>query len=84
MLTVAVGFTVMVKVEGIPVQPLAVGVIVMVATTGAVPGLVAVNTGILPVPLAARPIEGVLLVHAYVVPATGLPNVTSVVRAPLQ
>jgi len=36
----------------------------MVAVTGAVPVLVATNVGIFPVPLAARPIEVVLFVHA--------------------
>ena len=40
-----------------------VGVTMMVATTGAVPVLVAVNDVIFPVPLAARPILIVLLVH---------------------
>lgn len=54
----------MVKDEGVPVHPFAVGVIPMVATTGAVPVLVAENTGMLPVPLAARPIDGVLFVQA--------------------
>ena len=39
------------------------GVTVMVAVTGAVPAFVAVNEGILPVPLAARPMEGVLFVQ---------------------
>lgn len=58
--TVAVGYTVMVKDEGIPVHPFAAGVTVMVAITGAVPELVAVNTGRLPVPLASRPIDSVL------------------------
>ena len=37
----------------------------MVATTGAVPVFTAVNAGILPVSLAAKPIEIVLFVHAY-------------------
>lgn len=45
---------------------------VMVAVTGVVPLLVAVNDGILPVPEAANPILGLLLVHAYVEPATVL------------
>ena len=63
-LTVGVGFTVMVKVIAGPTHPFAVGVTVMVATTGAVPVLVAVNDGMFPAPLAAKPIEGVLLTQA--------------------
>ena len=63
--TVAVGLTVIVKVIGVPTQLTAalvkVGVTVIVATTGAVVALVAIKVGILPVPLAAIPIEGVLL-----------------------
>ena len=35
----------------------------MVAVTGTMPGLVAVKAAILPVPLAARPIDGSLLVQ---------------------
>ena len=54
----------MVKVIGVPMQPFAVGVTVTVATILVVPMLVAVKEGIFPVPLAARPIEGVLFVHA--------------------
>jgi hypothetical protein len=66
-LTVAVGFTVMVNVDAIPTQltPLFVnvGVTVIVATTGVVVLLVAVNVGIFPVPLAAMPIDGALFVQ---------------------
>lgn len=51
----------MVKEEGTPVHPLAVGVTVMVATTGAVTVLVAVNEGMFPVPFAESPMDGVLL-----------------------
>jgi hypothetical protein len=57
------GFTVKVKVCGVPVQPLFVGVTVTVATTGAAPAFVAVKEAILPVPPAAKPIEVVLLVQ---------------------
>jgi len=66
------------------VQPLAVGVTVIVAITVDVPVLVAVNEGMLPVPFAARPMEGVLFTHAKVVPDTGLENVTLEVEVPLQ
>ena len=62
-----VGFTVMVKVLLGPAQPTApvvkVGVTTMVATTGAVPVLTAVNEAIFPVPLAARPMLVVVLVQ---------------------
>ena len=56
-----------VYVVGVPVQvapPLVYfGVTVIVATTGAVPVLIAVKEAILPVPVAASPIDGVLLVQ---------------------
>jgi len=65
------GLTVMVKVWLVPVHDtllfVKVGVTVIVATTEDVPAFVAVNDAIFPVPLAARPIDGVLFVHAYVV-----------------
>jgi hypothetical protein len=54
-----------------------VGVTIIVAVTGAVVALVAVKAGILPVPLAARPIEGVLFVQLKVVPGVGLVNTTA-------
>jgi hypothetical protein len=54
--TAGVGFTVMVKVPAAPLQPLADGVTVIVAVTGALPLLVAVKLPISPVPLDARPI----------------------------
>jgi hypothetical protein len=57
-ITVGVGFTVMVKLDGVPAQPLTVGVTVIVAVMGAVVVLVAVKLGRLPVPLAANPIAG--------------------------
>ena len=61
--TVGVGFTVMVKVRGVPLQLFDTGVTVIVATTGVLLVLVAVNVPILPVPLAARPIEVLLFVQ---------------------
>ena len=61
------GLTVMVKVMGVPVQltaPLVyVGVTVIVATTGAVVTFTAVKLAIFPVPLAASPIDGAVLVQ---------------------
>ena len=61
--TVGAGFTVMVNVLGGPEQPSATGVTVIVATTGIVPVLIALNDAIFPVPLAPNPIEVVLFVH---------------------
>ena len=62
--TVAVGFTVIVKVWVLPGQLFPafekVGVTVMVATTGTEPELVAKNAEISPVPLAAKPMLVVL------------------------
>ena len=58
----------------------------MVAVTGAVPVLIAVKLAILPVPLAARPMEVVLFVQLYTVPGglvTAPVKVTAVVGAPL-
>ena len=69
-LATGVGLTVMVNDMGVPVHPLADGVTVMVATTGTVPVLMAVNDPILPVPLEARPIEGLSLLQVNDVPAT--------------
>jgi hypothetical protein len=63
LVTVGVGFTVMVNVFEAPGQPFAVGVTVMVAVTSAVPVFVAVKDAIFPVPLAARPILAVLFVQ---------------------
>jgi hypothetical protein len=57
--TVGAGFTVMVKFRGVPLQvaPALVydGVTVMVAVIGVVPALVAVKLGMLPDPLAPKP-----------------------------
>ncbi len=51
-----VGLTVMVKLCGVPAHPLAEGVTVMVAVTGAVVLLIAVKLAmLLSVPLPARP-----------------------------
>jgi hypothetical protein len=81
--TTGVGFTKMVKVMGAPGQPLALGVTVMVAVTGALVVLVALKLAMLPFPLAARPMDGVLFVQLYVVPATGPLKLTAVVGLPL-
>lgn len=57
------GNTVIVKVLDAPVQPLADGVTVIVATNGAAVVLVTMNGAILPVPDAANPIAVLLLVQ---------------------
>jgi hypothetical protein len=62
--TVAIGFTVMVNVIGAPVQPFApVGVTVMVAAVALVNVLDVTNDGIFPLPLAAKPMDGLLFTH---------------------
>lgn len=53
-----------------PGQPLAEGVTVMVAITGALVVFVAVNDGIFPLPLAAKPMEVLLFVQLNPVPLT--------------
>ena len=79
---VGVGFTVMVKVIGVPVQPPAVGVTVMVLVTGVVPVLVAVNDPILPTPEPAKPMVVLLFVQLNTVPATEPEKLTAVVGEP--
>lgn len=61
-----------------------VGVIVMVAVTGVEPGFKATNDGTVLFPLAASPMDVLLLVQLYTVPATGPVIVTAVVAVPLQ
>ena len=56
---------------------------VMVAVISDVVLLMAVKAGRLPVPLAARPMDGLLFVQLYTVPATGPAIVTAVVAAPV-
>lgn len=56
----------------------------IVAVTGEVPVFVAVNAGVLPEPLAARPMLVVEFVHVNVVPGTGLVNATDGTPAVLQ
>lgn len=60
----------MVKTCEGPVQVAKTGVTVTVATTGELLTFTAVNEFMVPVPDAASPIEGVVLVQLYVVPAT--------------
>jgi len=58
------GLTVIVYVLGVPVHGVIVGVTVIVAVIGAPVKFVAVNEAISPTPDAARPIAGLLFVHA--------------------
>lgn len=87
--TVGVGFTVMVNVMGVPIHVVfegpcdTDGVTVMVAVTGALPVFTAVNEGILPEPLAASPMLGVLFVQLNTVPGIGPEKVTGTVLEPL-
>jgi hypothetical protein len=80
----------MVKVIGVPEQVVApllvLGVTVIVAVTEVEPVLTAVKAGTSPVPLAANPIEVLLLVQLYVVVPLLLlvENATDVVLSPLQ
>ena len=68
--TSGIGLTAIVNILGVPVQPLKVGVTVIVAVVTAAPLVVATNEGISPVPLAANPIAVLLLLQLYTVPAT--------------
>jgi hypothetical protein len=65
------------KVVVVGVTVVKVGVTVIVAVTAAAVAFVATNAGKLPAPLAARPIDGVLLIQLNVVPGVGLLNVTA-------
>ena len=67
-----------------PEHSFAVGVIVIVAVTGAAVLLLAVNEGMLPEPLAANPIAGLLFVQVKLVPLTGPDKVVAGAPAPLQ
>jgi hypothetical protein len=81
--TLGVGFTVIVNVFGKPGQPVADGVTVIVAVSGALVVLVAVKAGIFPFPLAANPIEVLLLVQLKEEPLTAPVNVIALVVAAL-
>jgi hypothetical protein len=74
----------MVNVEDVPLHPFAVGVTVIVAVTGDVVALAAVNVGTSPEPLAASPIAVLLFVHVNVVPLTGPDKVVAGAEAPTQ
>jgi hypothetical protein len=75
--------TVMVKLCGVPVQPFAEGVTVIVATAGVLPLFIPLKAGISPVPEAASPMLVLLLVQLKVVPLTAPEKLTAVVLLPL-
>ena len=66
-----------------PVHEFAVGVTVIVAVTGVVVVLVAVNPAMLPLPFAAIPIVVFEFVQANVVPGAELVNVVPATAPPL-
>ena len=74
----------MVKFDEGPGQLLAVGTTLIVAVTGTLVRFIGANAGMLPVPLAARPIDVVLFVQANVVPLTALEKFTLAVVVALQ
>lgn len=82
--TVGIGFTVMVKYRIGPGQPFATGVTVMKPDCGIMPLLTGIKEGISPVPLAGRPMEGLLFVQLKLVPATAPVKLTAVVAVPGQ
>ena len=86
-LTVLVGFTVMVKLCGEPLQEtlfgLFNGVTVIVALVDVVPEFLAVNAAMFPDPLAANPIPGLLLVQVNEVALVPV-KLIAVVNDPLQ
>ena len=70
-----VGLTVIVNVLVAPSQPAAdFGVTVMVAVIGALVELVAVKAGMAPVPPAAKPMAGLLLIHVLFAASTFVPE----------
>lgn len=69
---------------GVPGQPLAVDVTVIVPLIGLEPLLVPVKAGALPVPLAAKPMVVLVLLQAKVLPATGLVYTAEATAVPLQ
>ena len=59
--TLGVGLTVIVNVFAEPGQPPDIGVTVIVAVIAVLPGFIAANDGIVPTPVAIRPIDGLSL-----------------------
>ncbi len=78
------GLTVMVYTSGVPAQPANVGVTVIVPLIAAPVAFVALKAGTFPVPEAANPIAGLLLVHAKVAPTGVLVNAPTGTASPGQ
>ena len=72
----------MVYVTGMPTQVPIAGVTEMVAMIGELVGFVAVNIGLCPVPLAARPIAVFELDQVYVAPAGLLVMLSAAIDVP--
>ena len=66
-----------------PGQPFAVGLTVIPALAVKAPLLLAINAGIFPLPLDAKPIIGPVLVHVKVVPGIVPVKLMAVVVCPL-
>ena len=82
--TAGEGDTLMVNVCIAPMQPAEeTEVTVTTADTVAVPVLIVVNAGIVPVPVEPRPIDGVVLVQLKVVPGTELVKINAPAVPPL-
>jgi hypothetical protein len=83
MATLGVGFIVIIKFWATPGHPFATGVTVIVAATGALVKFIAVNEGIFPLPLAAKPMLVLLFVHVKPVPLTDPVKFTAFVATAL-
>ena len=72
-----------VKLLAVPEHPFALGVTVIVAVIGVVPALTPAKDDMLPVPLAANPMDGVLFTQPNVLPVTPPLKDTADTVAPL-
>ena len=78
-----IGLTVTTIVYGDPIQPLKIGVMIMIELTGLDVEFIAVKGGMKPVPAGCNPIEGLELVQVYVAPA-GIKDKNIFTNAPAQ
>jgi hypothetical protein len=83
-ITDGIGFTVIVKLLGVPEQLFETGVTNIKAVVGILLLLVAMNGFDPEVPLAAKPMDGLVLVHSYSVPGTTDPVNSNTLGVPLQ
>ena len=81
---IGVGLTAMVKVLDAPVQPFSIGVTVIVDMLVTAPLFCALNAGMLPLPVAASPMDGLLLVQMKFVPGILPIKLMAVVLDPAQ